>query len=529
MLRIVLVGAALLIAAPAAALGASPCSIVGTPLGDRLTGTPDTDVICGRGGPDTIVGRAGSDRLLGGPGADDLVGGGGDDILGGGPGNDALRGGPGADRLLGGAGTNSCLDATVASTRGCFVPTPRPPLAGSPAPPNSQPPPFEFEPIPDTEPPTLQSVEFGNENVEIAQGDWWVRLSLSAWDESGIESAEVTIEGPEGVWRKASFGPGPPQLAELSTKLDVPATTPVGEYRVVAVTAVDAKGQTVTRDLAWLDEYGLDASFEVYDGPDREAPNVVGISFGAPTNEVDTSKGPVTVQIPIEVTDPGVGVESVWLRIAHPTTKPGQERIYSSAATLSSGTAREGTWLATIGLPAGATTGFYKVDELLLEDTDGRWRLLDGGTLEDDDFPGGFTQVGVGDTTRPTVTSFSITPQVIHTAAGERKVDVEIGVEDDWSGVDDDFDPISGISFTFTPPNWPISWGMSGSASQLTGTYIDGTWKMSRWLEKEAGFGTWTVRWITVTDRAGNTTRLEDGSLEDFEAEGWDLSFENLP
>ena len=37
------------------------------------------------------------------------------------------------------------------------------------------------------------------------------------------------------------------------------------------------------------------------------------------------------------------------------------------------------------------------------------------------------------------------------------------------------------------------------------------------------------MRWISVTDRAGNTTRLEDGSLEDFEAEGWDLSFENLP
>src|SRR5690606_36152306 len=128
-----------------------------------------------------------------------------------------------------------------------------------------------------------------------------------AWDESGITSALVSIEGPDGLWREVELGSGGPQLSELTKKVEVPAATPVGEYRVTAVTIADPLGNSATRELDWLDDYGLDSHFEVYDGPDREAPNVTGISFGPGVDEVDTSKGPVTLEIPIEVTDPGSG------------------------------------------------------------------------------------------------------------------------------------------------------------------------------------------------------------------------------
>ncbi|HST35130.1 MAG TPA: hypothetical protein VLK25_00665 [Allosphingosinicella sp.] len=115
-------------------------------------------------------------------------------------------------------------------------------------------------------------------------------------------------------------------------------------------------------------------------------------------------------------------------------------------------------------------------------------------------------------------------------ATGDRKLEVEIGISDDWSGVQDWPDPVARIDFWLTPPDWPISWGMSGSDSELiSGTDLNGTWRLNRWLEEDASIGTWTVRWITVTDRAGNTTRLEDAALEEFEAQGADLSFENLP
>jgi hypothetical protein len=524
----------LVAAVPGTATAASACTIDGTPGADRLAGTARADVICGRGGADKIVGRGGNDRLLGGPGADTLSGGPGRDRLDGGPGDDVLRGGAGADLLSGGTGVNRCYDGTIVAVEACRMPGRRPvmpmPQAVPPLPPLQ--PPIEFQPPPelDTMAPIPQALEFSTENVEIAEGDWWVGLSFSAWDESGVESALVEIEGPGGgLWREVSLGPGPSPLAEFDTKLDVPSSTPVGEYRVSAVTLVDKAGNSVSHDLPWLNEYGMDARFEVYDGPDREAPNLAGISF-KPGEVVDTSEGPVTVEVPIELTDPGAGVESVYLRVANPTSKAGEERTYRSVATLDSGTARDGTWLATFELPAGATAGFYPVDELAFKDADGHWRSHDASTLEDQGLPGGVTQAGPADTTPPEIASFSIEPQVIHTAAGDRKITVEIGIEDDWSGVNAGLDPVSSLRFQLTPPNWPVSWGSSGSAPVLvTGTFQDGTWQMNRVLEEDAGFGTWTVRWISATDRAGNTTRLEDGSLEDFEAEGWDLSFENQP
>lgn len=259
-----------------------------------------------------------------------------------------------------------------------------------------------------------------------------------------------------------------------------------------------------------------------------EAPRLAGISFLL-GEVVDTSEGSVAVEVPIDVTDAGSGVESVRLRVANPTSKRGEERIYSSVATLESGTARDGTWLATFELPPGATAGFYPVDELAVKDADGHWRFHVADTIEALGLPGGLTQIGAADTTRPEITSFSIEPQVIHTAAGERELNYEIGIADDWSGVNARLDPVSRVRFTLTPPDWPISGSASGSAPVLvTGTYQEGVWRMRSRLDEDAGFGTWRVRWISVTDRAGNTIRLEDGSLEDFEAEGWDLSFENL-
>jgi hypothetical protein len=527
---------------PRSATAAGACTVTGTFGADHLVGTPSADVICGGGGADKIEGRGGDDRLLGGSGNDTLVGGPGRDTLIGGPGDDLLQGGSAADLLHGGAGVDRCVDSSVRAISSCrSSDSPRRAPSGSPAPP----PPGFFPPdgylaqpvVPGAEPevdvsgPTLQSLHFSTENVEIAEGDWWVRLTLSIWDESALESAEVAIEGPDGErWQEVDLGSGSVGMTRLSTVIDVPDTTPVGEYRVSAVTLVDSLGNRAVIDASWLAEYEMDAQFEVYSGPDREAPQVAGISF-QPGESIDTSQNPVKIEIPIEATDPGSGVKSVWLGIASPLKKGIWPRIYREDAVLTSGTERDGIWLAKLELPAGAPTGFYPVSELVLEDNAGQVEHLSVGSLEEAELPGGFKQVGAADTTKPEVTSFSIEPQVVHTAAGENEVDVEIGVRDSWSGVDGGFgDPISYVGLSLTPPNWPTSGGLGGSSPELvSGTYQEGVWRLRNFLDEDAAVGTWKVRDIEVTDRAGNTTRLEDGPLEDFEAEGWDLDFENLP
>jgi hypothetical protein len=494
------------------------CTLVGSTDADVLKGTRRDDVICGRGGNDVIRGLNGDDRLIGGSGSDRLIGGRGDDTLIGGAGEDVLRGGP---------GQNACPDASASVKQGC--PTSRRPLppplpAVGPAP--SQPP-LSVPDEPDLAPPEISKLQFGRESVEVGYGDWWVEVDVAAWDSSGIEAIDLTIQGPAGVWREVALGPGP-EMTEATKRLDVPASTPVGTYAVSEISVVDRAGNSVTHDRAWLEANGLSAHFEIYDGPDREPPTLAGLRF-EPT-PVDTSGGPVTVEVPIEANDAGLGIKRVRLVIEHPTSKPGAERVYVSEPDLASGTAREGTWLATIPLPGGSRAGFYPVQYLELEDFDHHWAVFNAESLQGDNFPGGFSQAGAGDTTKPTITSFSISPQVIHTDADERLIEVEIGASDDWSGVADWPDPVARVSFQLTPPGWPISWGMSGSFPELiSGSDHEGVWRIKRWLDADAPFGTYTVRWISVTDRAGNTRRLEDAALEEFEAGGWDLSFENLP
>lgn len=504
---------------PGNATAVGGCTIVGTSGPDHMTGTPGRDVICGRGGDDTIRGGRGDDVLVGGPG---------DDVLIGGPGHDRLIGGPGQDRCADVVGTVTSGCPRRAQHRGRPTPVPFPRWAPGPvSPPASLPPAQGAQPVPGR--PVLESLEFLDETVEVAEGDWWAEIAANVWGEDGISSVAVTIEGPDGKpWAQVQLGGGA-QVATLKKKIPVPASTPTGIYRVSSVTVADAAGQTETFTPEEPGDALFGAQFVVDDGPDEQGPLLEGLAFD-PT-PVDTSAGPVDVQVPIEVSDAGSGVKAVRLVVANPTTKRSPERVYRAAATLTAGTAREGTWMATIPLPSGATAGFYPVQELRLEDFSGHSTWFARESLGWRGLPGGFTQVGAADTTKPEVTSFEFLTPVIHSDRGEDKVEVDLGVADAWSGVGSIWpDPVARVDYQLRPPGWPVSWGASGDTPQLiSGTEHDGVWHFDQWLGKDAIQGTWGVLWISVTDRAGNTTLLEDAPLEEFEARVGELSFENLP
>jgi Flp pilus assembly secretin CpaC len=87
-------------------------------------------------------------------------------------------------------------------------------------------------------------------------------------------------------------------------------------------------------------------------------------------------------------------------------------------------------------------------------------------------------------------------------------------------------DVVSRVGFSLRPPGYPVSWGMGLNGPELiSGTDLDGVWHIRGQLLSEH-VGTWEVRYVTATDRAGNTTVLEGPALE---AMGWDLTFENQP
>lgn len=541
----VLVAVTLALLAPVGHAAAAPaCTIVGTPGPDHLRGTPGRDVICGLGGNDTIRGLGGNDVLVGGPGDDALIGGAGSDELIGGPGSDTLEGGPGRDTLVGGPGKNHCLDDSATSTSGCGASrTPHkaskkraPAVVQSPTTPRpTSRPPAPISPIdngPALPPPALESLWFVHENVEISGGGWWTELEAEVRDRSGLASVKAKIEGPEGFWQSVDLG-GADAVAEGASRLrtgriEVPETTLTGEYRVASITLVDGAGNARTYDRAELEDDGMDAHFEVWDGLDREAPLLEGLSLEP--SPVDTSSGPATVTARIQAADPGSGVRHVFISVANPRAIRGQVQTYLGLATLESGDRREGTWSFSISLPAGSATGFYAVKALEIEDTDGQRSEYEPSQLERLGLPTGFDQVGAADTTKPEITSFEFLHPVIHTDRGETKVELRIGLADAWSGIAEAPDPVGRIEIRLEPPGWPVSWGAGGDSPHLvSGDEHNGVWQEDTRLEEDAEIGTWGILSIEVTDRVGNTTWLEGAALEELEERVGPLSFENLP
>jgi Ca2+-binding RTX toxin-like protein len=114
---------------PAAAPGAGPDSLVGTPGADTIDGLAGNDTIDGLDGNDSLLGGADADSIAGGAGSDTLLGAGGDDRIDtggfgtftntqhgdwayGGTGNDTLIGGDNSDNLFGEDGDDSLVGGT---------------------------------------------------------------------------------------------------------------------------------------------------------------------------------------------------------------------------------------------------------------------------------------------------------------------------------------------------------------------------------------------------------------------------------
>jgi hypothetical protein len=191
-----------------------------------------------------------------------------------------------------------------------------------------------------------------------------------------------------------------------------------------------------------------------------------------------------------------------------------------------SGTVHDGEWRLELELPRYAAQGNYEVNAVQLRDRAGNFTTYDRSELEALGSPVTFLQTGAGDEVKPQVLGLEESPTVLHASQGEATFEFRLRVSDDLIGIDP-ADPFSTLNVGFDVPGDPASFEWSGSAPVLvSGDTLDGTWLIEERLPSWAPTGTYTVSEIGVADRAGNFTRLQAPELE---AEGWDLSFENLP
>jgi hypothetical protein len=307
--------------------GAGNDSVQGGAGEDRLNGDTGTDSLAGDAGSDTLTGGSGNDSVQGGDGADRLDGHTGTDSLAGGAGDDTLQGGAGKDSLNPGAGTNYCAtDAADSMIGSCTIDNSGPEMSNVSVP---------------------SSVQAGSAVTFI----WSVN------EAAGVDSSWVKIGGPSGwVTTWCGFGiqgtriSGTAQAAVFSATCQVPENAVNTEYTAFFDAA----------DVFGLNAQSLSANFRVIGGAsDASAPVVTQLAVSSPTLAYGE-----TLDITFSVEDE-TGMQGVIAWIAHNgygfANNQGRSHIdYGTyAVTLTSGDAKNGTYLQRIGLNEWAPSGEY--------------------------------------------------------------------------------------------------------------------------------------------------------------------------
>ncbi len=222
--------------------------------------------------------------------------------------------------------------------------------------------------------------------------------------------------------------------------------------------------------------------------PDVDAPEVVEVDLTPRSIDVSDPDSTRSIDVAVVLADRSGAVTPSFL-LADVVTGATTAAV---PATLTQGTARNGTWTATVTLP----------DDL---DAGAVWRLrvLDRRDVEGNsappNLPDGFaTDVvvvdGSADSTAPEIVSFGFSPAQTVSGLGET-VTFRLRVRDQ-SGVLapelEVFPPLSG------PALGPVT------LSLTSGTALDGEWVGTLDVPVGAAVGTWTVVLDSVRDGAGN-------------------------
>jgi hypothetical protein len=347
-----------------------------------------------------------------------------------------------------------------------------------------------------------------------------INFHVDAWDEHGIASATVNVDGPDGQpWRAVDLRES--TWHAWAGEVEVPAGSPIGVYQVVSVELVDSFGNELMVTPAMLAEGPSETEFSAYEGDDTEPPSLE--EFGIAPRVIEPSTGPVDVKVRAHTVDGQSGVKRMEVGFQPPGREPWTAVMYS---VLTDGTQADGTQVVTFKMPAWAMPGTYNIVDVSLLDFAGNTSTFEASELEALGFPTTFEAIGPGDTVPPEIVSVSMTPANV--PAGGGTIETLVHVRDDHSGFGEF--PEEGLSGIDLGWEWPVRGGIhetTGEVARLvSGTLLDGTWRLITNFAASAPAGPYRLAYIGVTDLAGNGGPVNRAELE---ARGLEAGFTKLP
>ena len=536
--------------------GGGPDEIAGGSAGDVVSGGGGNDEVSGGTGPDQLGGGNGVDEILGGSGDDDVAGGIGDDVLVGDEDDDVLNGGDGDDDLAGGPGDDllngDVGDDILDGEEGTDV------VDGGEGRDNCAPPDEGEEQTncEDVTPPQLQSFSIEPAVIDTSAGEQTITVKAritddlsglsDGYDTSSYSYSSIYLRGPEGTNTDlhAEFRPGNPDSpesnrvsgdsmdGEYELKIVVPQYSPQGTWRVQWISLEDEARNHRYYFFEDLEGLGFQNTFEQSGPGDSAAPDVTEVAISPPS--VDTSQEAQTISASAVVTDDMSGAESVSLLFRSPS-RAQYMYIFLEADPAT------GRFVGSGQVRRYAEQGTWFLDEIVAVDHANNRTGWDQQELQEKGISQTFEQTGPGDTAGPTLREFDFTPKQVNTSGGPQEITFAARITDDMSGLSEAtvsmWGPGKNCTETSCPSGRQDIRARFTDATRISGTDMDGVYRVTVTLPQYSELGTWKVFVFTLRDQAGNETMLiEDnphgdafmgGRHGEVSALGFPISFEN--
>jgi uncharacterized protein YjdB len=258
---------------------------------------------------------------------------------------------------------------------------------------------------------------------------------------------------------------------------------------------------------------GRSAAVTISVETDVTPPTLASLAFSP--SSVDVTSAAATVVVTERVIDSVSGPVAV-LTMAHGPAGPSGPR-YSCGGHPVSGTVIDVTFRCTLTIPRGSPPGTWTVGWVEVGDALGNTRTLRTAdlaaagiattfTVTNDDWP---------DVTPPALVEFRLAQSAVDVTSGQKGMGVSYHLRDIGSGIQSSRAVVDG------PPGSASPGATCSGVAQ--GASVTDSWYVCNFVIPQGSApGTWTVRTLTVTDRAGNTRVL---STADLNAAGFPTTF----
>ena len=317
----------------------------------------------------------------------------------------------------------------------------------------------------------------------------------------------------------------------FATSIAINPTTQTGTYQVSSLSISDKLGNLVLLSDAvevkdYLASLGIDPtslSFEVTGNPsvggDVTPPSLSALSLSG--QSVNLSSGNQFLLLNAAIKDAS-GLSNLQISFANQATNNTSPEIYASLNpqnNIISGTAKDGSYAASIAMNASTPNGNYQVASLWIRDTAGNQVDLDGKDALDylskigiNPATLSFQVIGTAptssDKSAPSLTSLTLSSKSVDISSSNQSLLLKASIKDATG--------LSNLSISFSNGLSDIYTSLNPNNNTIIGSAKDGSYAASILINQSKATGIYQVSSLSILDILGNQTRVDGTAAKDF-------------